>query len=291
MKYIQTSKCTAAQAVAVENRKCILSLNLHHTTRETFFGEWESTRLIKQYFNFSLSIMISLPVLFNYKILLNQDLIVNCIVSRLPVRIRDRIFLFWILIELYKNCHNVCCLLIKDSTMKALQSLDQLLWATLSCSDRNESDMYDFHQDQDKSPRERQPKISKMVVNHVICNSGSIIGDQKENPECMTLPGIPSHEFDCDPFIRCALNKHITRILTIYLTHHKSLESDVGFRLPDSETELCQESAMELSDLISYVWERLNTGHWKSIPCLWRKLYTCLSIIKVLIMSLWVLAW
>jgi hypothetical protein len=31
-----------------------------------------------------------------------------------------------------------------------------------------------------------------------------------------------------------------------------------------------------------YVWEHLNIGHWKSVPPKWRKLYTLITLLKVI---------
>ena len=33
--------------------------------------------------------------------------------------------------------------------------------------------------------------------------------------------------------------------------------------------------------VLSFVWERLNTGHWSDVDLVWRQLFTVTSLVKV----------
>ena len=44
----------------------------------------------------------------------------------------------------------------------------------------------------------------------------------------------------------------------------------------------CLECYNHCQILIDYVWEKLNTGHWKNVSQVWRKLYTSISCLSAL---------
>ena len=51
----------------------------------------------------------------------------------------------------------------------------------------------------------------------------------------------------------------------------------------DNDEELSAKLCFEKSDiLLNFVWEKLNTGNWSMVDINWRKLYSLLSILKVI---------
>ncbi|ODN03338.1 Lysine-specific demethylase 8 [Orchesella cincta] len=109
------------------------------------------------------------------------------------------------------------------------------------------------------------------------------------------LPGIPPDELLNDPFIQLALNRLLKSLKNVFL--NKVTGAAVGVQddndsckistSPSEEEKGCanqvlvEKALVELSSLTNYTWEQLNIGHWKSVPRIWRKLYTCLAILKV----------
>lgn len=45
------------------------------------------------------------------------------------------------------------------------------------------------------------------------------------------------------------------------------------------------EALFDVDVVLNFAWERLNTGNWKDVPIVWRKIYSAASILKALIFA------
>jgi len=76
--------------------------------------------------------------------------------------------------------------------------------------------------------------------------------------------------------------------ITSALSKISSNDSVSHLVIAQAEQILHQEKFNHLSfysaqALIDFIWEKLNTGHWSEVDIVWRKLYSIISVIKVLI--------
>ncbi|CAL8143596.1 unnamed protein product [Orchesella dallaii] len=104
------------------------------------------------------------------------------------------------------------------------------------------------------------------------------------------LPGISANELLENPFIHLSISRLLKILQDVFhkevICSEDSLQNtneDKGDDLIASEKDISviENALKELSYLTDYTWEQLNIGHWKSVPRIWRKLYTCLAILKV----------
>lgn len=56
-----------------------------------------------------------------------------------------------------------------------------------------------------------------------------------------------------------------------------------AFYANEIESEL-DEALFDSDVVLNFTWERLNTGNWKDVPIVWRKIYSATSIMKALIL-------
>lgn len=94
------------------------------------------------------------------------------------------------------------------------------------------------------------------------------------------LPGIPKEEFKNDPVILVALNR-IVNLLKEYVVSSQQQSIDLSLSSSKQSIVELDRGLLEIGQLSTYTWEQLNVGHWKNVSRFWRKLYTCLQILKV----------
>lgn len=94
------------------------------------------------------------------------------------------------------------------------------------------------------------------------------------------LPGIPKEEFKNDPVILVALNRIVSLLKECVVSSQQqhSIDLSLSSKQPVAEVD---RGLLEIGQLSKYTWEQLNVGHWKNVSRFWRKLYTCLQILKV----------
>lgn len=53
----------------------------------------------------------------------------------------------------------------------------------------------------------------------------------------------------------------------------------------DENVSKLDEALFDADVVLNFTWERLNTGNWKDVPIVWRKIYSAASILKALILA------
>lgn len=100
------------------------------------------------------------------------------------------------------------------------------------------------------------------------------------------LFGIPSADFHGEPFVSLAI-RQLSK-LALYQYEKKYVEhANCNDKLDGQATR--QKAIEQIQALLSYTRDKFNIGHWRDVRSFWRKLYTCLTVLKVPIVQCLVL--